>query len=82
MIYNELPPRVKTALILCFFGSVLTLGALCLNNAVTLLAYLFIGQPLLLLGLFLYLTTVWRDLLKHEVFGNGKKPGIKTGERK
>ena len=75
MIHYELLPRVKAALVLCFFGSALTLGALCFNNPVTLLAYLFIGQPLLLLGLFLYLTTVWKDLLKHEIFGDEKKPG-------
>ena len=74
MIFFDVGSRVKIALVCCFLGSALTLLALLVNNAFTLLGYLFIGQPLLLFGLFLYLTTVWHDLLKHQVFrGHLKK---------
>ncbi len=73
MIFFDLGPWLKVALVLCFLGSAAALTVLLYNSPVTLLIYLFIGQPLLLLGLVLYLANVWKDLVRHKVFQGRQK---------
>lgn len=73
MIYFAAGRGLKFALLLCVLGSATAIAALWCNNVATLLLYLFIGQPMLIVGMVLLWKAGWQEILRPWISqGRGK----------
>jgi hypothetical protein len=65
--------ELKLALLLCVLGSATAVAALEFNHVATLLVYLFLGQPMLVVGMVLLWKAAWKEILRPWMSQDRKK---------